>query len=134
MHCNTCGSDSGPTLFCHICDNFLPDPFVGVKAGLLRRWLAVALDFTLGITVFYVTIASFTKGAVTGSNLAMLLNCVAVLVYAIAFFSALAMGMTPGKWLLSIRAVDKRNGSTPGFGKMLVRETIGKLVSQLFFG
>ncbi len=133
MHCDTYGSDSGPTLFCHICDNFLPDPLVGPKAGLIRRWLAVTLDYVLGITVLCVTVLSLEKGAATGSIVAILLCCVAVFVYAVAFFSALAKGMTPGKWLLSIRAIDKRNGSTPGFGRMLVRETVGKFVSQLFF-
>lgn len=134
MHCDTCGCDSGPTLFCHVCDNFLPDPFVGPKAGLVRRWLAVTLDYVLGITVISVTILSLTRGAAAGSSTVRLLSCVGVLVYATAFFSALAMGMTPGKWILSTRAVDKRNGSTPGIGKMLVRETVGKFVSQISFG
>jgi len=33
-----------------------------------------------------------------------------------------------------IRAADKRSGGLPGFGRMLLRETLGKIVSGLFLG
>src|SRR5262249_8436217 len=46
----------------------------------------------------------------------------------------LAQGKTPGKWLVNIRVVDKTNGSTPGIGLMLVRETFGKMISGFFSG
>jgi hypothetical protein len=36
--------------------------------------------------------------------------------------------------MLDIRVVDKRNASEPGLGRMLVRETFGKLISGCFLG
>jgi RDD family len=54
--------------------------------------------------------------------------------YAIAFLGCLSSGLTPGKALLSIRVVDKRTGAPAGFGRMFVREIIGKFVSGFFLG
>jgi uncharacterized RDD family membrane protein YckC len=46
----------------------------------------------------------------------------------------LAQGKTPGRCLVRVRVVDKRQGSIPGPGRMLVRGTVGKLVSGFFLG
>lgn len=58
----------------------------------------------------------------------------AFLGYVIFALWFLAQGKTPGRWLVRVRVVDKRQGSIPGLGRMLVRETVGKLVSGFFLG
>jgi len=42
-------------------------------------------------------------------------------------------GMTPGKWLLGLYVVDEA-GDSASFGRMLVREFIGKPLSTIVFG
>ena len=46
----------------------------------------------------------------------------------------LSKGMTPGKWLLGEKVVEKLTGNFPGFWRMILRETIGKFVSGIFLG
>ncbi len=48
------------------------------------------------------------------------------------FLWLLSKGMTPCKWLLGEQVVEKLTGKYPGFGRMLLRETIGKFVSGIF--
>ncbi|WP_433971949.1 RDD family protein [Tunturiibacter lichenicola] len=137
MYCTNCNTESGPTLFCHVCDRYLPTPLTGLKAGLVRRVVAVIVDQVLALTILILSIRWLisTTGAVSGPQLVIVLvSCFALVAYSIAFCSSLSQGATPGKWILGIRAIDKRNGEAPGLGRMLVREIIGKFVSGLFFG
>jgi uncharacterized RDD family membrane protein YckC len=138
MHCSACNVESGPTLFCHVCDNYLPNTLTGLKAGLVRRFVAVIVDHVLALTIlilsFHWLISASGKTTSSAQTIVILISCLALLAYTVSFFSALALGMTPGKWILGIRAVDKRNGQAPGLGRMLVRELIGKPVSGLFAG
>lgn len=46
----------------------------------------------------------------------------------------LGKGLTPGKLLVGEQVVNQLNGHLPGFGRMFLREAIGKLASGLFFG
>ena len=50
------------------------------------------------------------------------------------FLSLLVKGRTPGKLLLGLQVLDAQTGRLPGFGKMFVREIIGRFISGLFFG
>jgi uncharacterized RDD family membrane protein YckC len=137
MYCTNCNTDSGPTLFCHVCDRYLPTPLTGLKAGLVRRVVAVVVDQVLAFTILILSIRWLISitGSLSGPQVVIVLvSCFALVAYSIAFFSALSQGATPGKWILGIRAIDKRNGEAPGLGRMLVREIIGKFVSELFFG
>ena len=54
--------------------------------------------------------------------------------YIVFLLLFLAKGKTPGKAIMGIRVTDKRNGSLPGIGRMLLRETLGKIVSGFLFG
>jgi uncharacterized RDD family membrane protein YckC len=138
MYCSTCNAESGPTLFCHVCDNYLPNPATGLKAGLVRRFVAVIVDNLLAFTILVLSIRwllSINGNPTSSAQMVIILvSCLALLAYGIAFFVSLSHGMTPGKWILGIRAIDKRNGEAPGLGRMLVRELIGKLVSGFFAG
>lgn len=84
----------------------------------------------------YDAMAGERKAGVAAGSMAM-----GFLTFVLAFFGYVAFlcffisrGKTPGKALVGIRVMDKRDGSFPGFGRMLLRETLGKFVSGLFLG
>lgn len=56
------------------------------------------------------------------------------LVYFIWFLTLLRKGLTPGKKLLGLQVVNHQTGEIPGFGKMFLREIVGRFISGLFFG
>lgn len=140
MFCASCGQETAPALFCHACDAYLTSPKMGLKASVARRFGALLLD-SLAIWVFFFVIflLSAGLGASTGRGdvgvwtfvVTFFWASVAYIVFALWFLSK---GKTPGKWLVGIRAADKSHGSLPGLGRMLVRETVGKFLSGLFFG
>ena len=140
MICPNCSQETAPALFCHACDAYLPNPKMGVKASVARRFGALLLD-SIAVWVFFFAIflLSAGLGASAGRSdigagaflVTFFWASVAYVVFALWFLSK---GKTPGKWLVGIRAADKRQGSLPGLGRMLVRETIGKFLSGLFFG
>jgi uncharacterized RDD family membrane protein YckC/ketosteroid isomerase-like protein len=137
MYCSTCNVESGPTLFCHVCDNYLPTSSIGLKAGIVRRFAAVILDNIVAFTILALSIRwllSLSGNVLDGNIIVAVVSCFSLIAYTAAFFSSLSLGMTPGKWVLGIRAIDKRNGTVPGLGRMFVREVIGKFVSGFFMG
>jgi uncharacterized RDD family membrane protein YckC len=140
MICPNCKQETVPALFCHACDAYLSNPGAGTKASVARRFGALVLD---GIAVWVLFFAVIAISAGVGSSrgnsesaadtflVTLLWAFVAYVVFALWF---LARGKTPGKWLVGIRAAKKNNGSLPGLGRMLVRESIGKFLSGLFLG
>ena len=140
MICPNCKQETTPALFCHACDAYLANPAMGAKASVARRFGAPVLDIVvIWVLFFVVLLVSAGIGSSIGSNeegfgaffSSFFWAAVAYTVFALWF---LARGKTPGKWLVGIRAADKRNGSLPGLGRMLVRETIGKFLSGLVLG
>ena len=136
MLCPNCHRETEPSLFCHLCDAYMPNPAVGARAGVARRFAAQLLDAVAvwAIVLVVVIIAVIVGGATQSAGLilgALFGSFIGYIVFALWF---LAQGRTPGKWLAGIRVVDKQNGSLPGLGRMLVRETIGKFASGLIFG
>lgn len=113
--------------FCLWCTAFVIDPSAGTKASVMRRFLAAFLDPLLVIAAW--GIAGIIGGAIAGSVGWLLV--IAVILYQFLLF---AQGRTFGKMLFGERVVVARTGSAPGFLRMLVRETLGKFVSGLFFG
>lgn len=142
MICPNCKQETLPALFCYSCDAYLANPTMGTKASVARRIGALLLD-GIAISVFFFAIlflsgvaglsvrsvSSSEAGQIGAMFLILLLAPVAYLIFALWFLSK---GKTPGKWLVGIRAADKRTGNLPGLGRMLVRETIGKLLSGCF--
>ena len=135
MFCHTCNAESGPTLFCHICDTYLPDPTCGVRAGVARRLAALLVDALVCVLwiflLFYAIERQETVRADIASNLALCIG-VACLLLTVSFLWGLSQGQTLGKRALSLRAANKRDGSVPGFGRMFLRETLAKWISSLF--
>jgi uncharacterized RDD family membrane protein YckC len=136
MICPKCQRETAPALFCQNCDVYLGDPSAGTRAGVARRFAAQLLD---GVAVWVILLLVMGLagglGAATGSGGLTLTSffwgLAAYTVFALWFLS---QGKTPGKWMVGIRVIDKRQGSVPGLGRMLVRELIGKFLSGLILG
>ncbi len=136
MVCPSCNRETEPGLFCHSCDVYIPNPRTGTKAGVARRLAAQLLDFVAIWVIFFVVLAmaAMVGGASGSEGLTFTSFMWGGIAYVIFAFWFLAQGKTPGKWLAGITVVDKRQGSLPGLGRMLVRETIGKALSGFFLG
>jgi len=115
------------------CESFIPNPQIGVKAGIFRRWLAAAMDPGIAIVSYLLLVSIF--GGITKSGSGMVLVAVLLfLAYGVFYLKLLGMGMTPGKYIMGERVVDKLTGNQPGLGVMLLREIIGKMLSSVVFG
>jgi uncharacterized RDD family membrane protein YckC len=134
VYCTTCNVDSANSLFCHVCDSYLPTERVGTKANLASRGIALLVDFVFYAllilsAIWIFRVLGYSIDAEKEAPLKLLLWLAAYLVLSLW---PLSRGKTPGKFLMRIRVVDKRNGRMPGLGRMLVRETIGKIISGAF--
>lgn len=134
MDCPSCDKETAPdSFFCHWCSAFIPAPEKGVKAGLFRRYFALALDPFIAYGLYFLGIALL--GGATGSlGGAFVAALVLPFVYLIWWLSLFRKGQTPGKKVLSVQVVRHQTGAVPGFGKMFVREVFGKFISTLFLG
>lgn len=117
--------------FCPWCSEYIAAPGAGRKANLFARWFAFALDPLLGWGLYL--IAVFLFGAAS-AELGWLMAAVFPVAYAILFLSLLRNGLTPGKKLLGLQVVEQNTGRVPGFGKMFLREIVGRILSGLFLG
>jgi uncharacterized RDD family membrane protein YckC len=142
MNCPNCSKEVvADRLFCHWCEIFIPNPQIGTKAGLFRRWLASTMDPIIAIIVYFVVafiMAGIFRGVSSnfGQSNAAAVGTIFVfsIAYGIFFLTLLSKGMTPGKWLLGEHVVEKLSGKYPGFWTMILREVIGKFVSGIFLG
>ena len=106
--------------WCPICRTNVIDAIVGRLATPGSRIEAYVIDVAILIALFLLSI--IVKG----------MGPLLFLVYAVVYLIALAHGVTPGKHMVGIHVV-KESGETAGFGTMLLRETIGKIVSGMIF-
>ena len=106
--------------WCPICRTNVIDPTVGRLATPGSRIEAYVID--VAILVALLLLGIIVKG----------LGALLFLVYAAVYLIVLAHGVTPGKNMVGIHVV-KESGETAGFGTMLLRETIGKIVSGMIF-
>jgi len=141
MICRSCSQEVTPdSFFCQWCNAFLPAPGRGRKAGLFRRWLALAIDPFIGLFLFFAAmlVSMGIGGAVAGeegaAGLGIMLMVLFPLGYFIWFLMLLPQGLTPGKKLLGLQVVNHQTGAIPGFWRMVLREIVGRSLSGLFFG
>ena len=113
-------------MFCNWCDSYVPDVKSGKKASVFRRFVATVID-PFVILIFYVLVI-WTFGGEMG---ALIIAIFAYLIFSLWFLSK---GMTPGKWLLGLKVIEKLDGRNPGLLRMIIRETVGKFVSGFFLG
>lgn len=134
MNCPSCRKEVvADRLFCNWCEVFIPNPNVGKKSGLFRRWFANAIDPSVAIILYFILFSIFATifGNSGGGGVAIVIVTIG---YGVFFCWLLSKGMTLGKWLLREKVVEKLTGNYPGFWRMVLRETIGKGVSGIFFG
>ncbi len=136
MNCPNCQGEIVPdSYFCQWCNEFLAKPASGTKANLFRRWVALAIDPFVAIASVFLG-WGIVGAALVGVSESLMVVAVIVftLAYVVWFLSLLRSGQTPGKRLLGLRVVNQQTGQIPGFGKMFLREVVGRFVSGLFLG
>ncbi len=141
--CSSCESEYMPgTRWCGICQSNTTYPGLGKLASPVKRLAAFALDVSIPVIFLFSSVFAAgagaviaedsggdagTAGSIGASTLLFLL--VAYWVVALNLFSK---GTTPGKKLLGMRVV-KNSGEKAGFLTMLLRETIGRMISGIAF-
>ncbi|HLI82877.1 MAG TPA: RDD family protein [Bryobacteraceae bacterium] len=132
QECGSCRREVAPDMFfCAWCRQYLGSIGKGTKANIFARWVAWVID--PGIALLAWGIATGVLAAIShdlGAACAMLFP----VAYFIWFLTLLRKGLTPGKLLLGLQVVDQQTGEIPGFGKMFLREIIGRFLSGLFLG
>ena len=141
MKCPACQKEiMADRRFCTWCEAYVPNPRVGTKAGVARRFWAHILDMVVLVLLFIVVMVVLGgMVAATGSSQSavgaiVLFVFLTFCAYIAVLFSFLARGLTPGKYLAGEQVVEHLSGRNPGIGRMLLREIIGKWVSGLVFG
>jgi uncharacterized RDD family membrane protein YckC len=132
MNCPSCHKEVvADSYFCTWCNIFIPSPEKGKKANLFARWVAWFLDPVIAVLLYFIAIGVF--GAMS-HDLGITMAILFPLAYIIWFLVLLRQGLTPGKKLLGLQVVNSQTGQIPGFGKMFLREIIGRILSGLFLG
>jgi uncharacterized RDD family membrane protein YckC len=119
------------SFFCTWCSVFVPSPSKGKKANFFARWVALAIDPLIAIVLYFVAIGIFGS---LSEDLGTVVAILFPLGYFIWFLFLLRKGLTPGKKLLGLKVINHQTGEIPGFGKMFLREIIGRFLSGLFLG
>ena len=132
MNCPSCQKEVTPdSFFCPWCSAFIPSPEKGKKANIFARWVALVIDPLIGVILYFLAIVIF--GSIS-EDLSIIVAILFPLGYFIWFLTLLRKGLTPGKKLLGLQVVNHQTGEIPGFGKMFLREIIGRFLSGLFLG
>ncbi|OLB49788.1 MAG: hypothetical protein AUI08_07075 [Gemmatimonadetes bacterium 13_2_20CM_2_65_7] len=132
MNCPSCKKEIVPdSVFCSWCSDFVPSSGQGKKAGLFRRWVALALDPLIAVVLYLVGVG--IVGSIS-KDLGTVAAIVLPIVYLVWFLSLLRKGVTPGKKLMGLQVVNQQTGSIPGMGTMFVREFVGRFISGAFGG
>lgn len=132
MDCPSCDNEVVPdAFFCQWCDRFIPAPEKGKKGNLFRRFMALSIDPLIAVLLYVVALGVF--GAIS-EDLGVVMAFVFPVLYFVWFLVLLRQGLTPGKKLLGLQVVDHQTGELPGYGKMFLREIVGRLLSGLVLG
>lgn len=133
--CSSCNAEvPAGARWCGICHVNLLNPGIGRLASPGKRLGAYFLDLLIPAIAFVVMLGAFGTGVATetegGSAAGVLFAFVLFVAYVVWALKLFAHGTTPGKMMLGMRVV-KENGDAAGFGTMLLREWIGKLISGM---
>lgn len=106
-------------------------PDKGARANLFVRCLAGVIDplSVLIISGFAIWIFTFMPEV-----WALFITAALSLGYGLWFLALLRQGLTPGKKMLGLQVINCRTGEKPGFGRMVLRELVGRFVSGIFLG
>lgn len=135
--CRACSGEVPAGLrWCTICHSSLLESVAGKLASPGKRLGAYFLDILVPFIALFIMLGAVGAGASTksdaGGGAGVLIGIVLFLGYAVWALMLFASGTTPGKKMLGMRVI-KENGQNAGFGAMLIREWIGKLISGMIF-
>jgi uncharacterized RDD family membrane protein YckC len=140
--CPSCNAEvPAGVRWCGICHGNLVDRNIGRLASPGKRLGASILDWVIPFVAFLLIIlvgglfgglGAAAGGEQAGGAIGLLLGFALLIAYIVWAFKLFARGTTPGKKLLGMRVV-KEGGQQAGFGTMLVREWIGKVISGMVF-
>ena len=119
------------SFFCTWCGEYAGNATTGTKANLFARWVALTIDPLIGVVLWVVAALVF---APISEGMAWTMGILFPFAYTVWYLMKLREGKTPGKMLLGLQVVDQRNGAIPGFGRMFLREIVGRFLSGLLFG
>src|SRR5579884_3571803 len=126
--CASCGSAVPPgSRWCPICHASVMAGMPGVLASPAKRLGAHMLDMFLPLCLL---LAFGGVAALSNSGGVFGVLTLAYIVWAIYLFTR---GTTPGKNMLGMDVVDE-HGQPATFGRMLLREWVGKFISGIIFG
>ena len=151
--CATCGREQEPGRpFCPNCGASSPAGGPGYVPGLpdladgeyMGFWIRVAAALIDNILIVVTSLLLlllwgllleriFTSFGPVGIGLGVALLIILVAspwIYHVAFITT--KGQTPGKMAVGIQVVN-REGNIPGFGSVLLRETVGKFLSNILY-
>lgn len=132
MDCPSCDNEVVPdAFFCQWCDRFIPEPQRRKKANLFRRFMALLINLLIAV-VLYVTAVGIFGGL--SEDLGIFIAILFPAGYVVWFMLLLRKGLTPGKKLLGLQVVNHQTGRLPGYGKMFLREIVGRFLNRMGFG
>ncbi|HXJ42107.1 MAG TPA: RDD family protein [Bryobacteraceae bacterium] len=132
MQCQSCRKDVTPDMmFCAWCLEYLGAANKGKKANFFSRFVAVVLDPLIALLIWLLPSLLLTALSPKLGGVFAIVGIIGYIIWALSLFR---QGMTPGKLLMGLQVVDQRNGEIPGFGKMFLREIVGRFISGLFLG
>jgi uncharacterized RDD family membrane protein YckC len=103
-------------------------------AVLLDGLLAVAIGIPAGILGLVISTnppTSRTDAILTVALFVILLTIVGLMSYSALIYALWAYGLTPGKWMLGIRVVNRDTGLPAGFWRMALRQIVGQWISAV---
>lgn len=144
--CPSCNSSISPGVrWCRSCHSNVINFRVGRLAAPLRRLLAQLLDVLVGFGTLLLSLllflfllfvlsgsAAIEKGISLDKLLSLFISLIPFGVYFVWALICYSNSTTPGKNLLGIRVVNE-DGTNAGFFTMIVRDIIGKTISNWIF-
>jgi len=136
--CPACkGEVPGGVRWRGICHTNVINASVGRLATPGKRLGAHFTDLAIPVVALLVILSASRLGVAAGGESAggaigLLIGFGLIVAYVVWALKLFARGTTPGKHVLGMKVV-KENGQPAGFGTMLFREWIGKLISGLLF-
>ena len=138
--CPSCEAAVSPgNRWCAKCHVNVVNQQIGRLAPPVKRWIASMLDLLIPVLAFLIFIVTGTFmgpghgsfGSISLVVLSLIIS-IAFLAYVVWALFLFTEGTTPGKKILGMRVV-KEDGANAGFLTMLIRETVGRLISSLVF-
>jgi len=134
VNCPNCDKIiQGGASICPWCGVLVTNSDAGVVASAGKRLAGYLVGVAVWIFIWFIITTMIVVGSAETDNFGLaVLGIILLLVTIVYYFILLSRGKSYGKWILGMK-VFRTSGEPAGFWIMLVRETIGKLISGLVF-